>query len=625
MKALNENVSIKRYVFGLSVAISLLCGFTFLLTSCNQEEGLSNRSGEEFPQTGEMVTVDFSVSEVEFGESEAVTTRSALSNELETKVIPIADDLYLYATLKEEPAPVKLRALIPLSTGTTVRIVAYTGSPFVYHSHADYTVGGAGGLTKTSLNEFKVPAGNCRFVAYSYNETTAMPGYSATTAAIGDKDILWGDAVVAISGSTSIQIKMKHLQSEITVSAQTDLYTTPVQVLTSVNAAISCYDATLTVSNGVLNPPSSLIQRSLSLVSLNQQVMNGKTLAFNDEKNPITLIINGFNVDGVTYNGPWVLNYLDTMKACKSYHLMVNLRREPPGGSAARITWDAVNSKYAITYDPRDGGLFFKRGSVVSIYTDNDGGSTGRLLTLPIPSPVPAVDLNFVSSRDIVWSPINIPSGSSWSAIPYEPSVLLSPVVHINDVYHTIANVKVGKGDPCRLVGLDLNKIATTPAGSLAYADIDNGIWRLPTYQENLYFMGASLTSNYTVDNFAVTPPGDWWWNKNQVNSISFGVAGIEFPERGKGGVTKFLPAVGFRNGTISSRETTGRYWTSVHSCDLAFELNTIHAYISATGLNDLGTSIRCVHQSMFSVSLGTWTNGGQLGGGANYEGDIHL
>ncbi|MDR1671713.1 MAG: hypothetical protein LBR57_04260, partial [Alistipes sp.] len=50
--------------------------------------------------------------------------------------------------------------------------------------------------------------------------------------------------------------------------------------------------------------------------------------------------------------------------------------------------------------------------------------------------------------------------------------------------YHNSTNVPLGKGDPCRLVGLT---VAQIKAGS-----IDSGQYRLPTRAENQAFVGST-------------------------------------------------------------------------------------------------------------------------------------
>ena len=221
----------------------------------------------------------------------------------------------------------------------------------------------------------------------------------------------------------------------------------------------------------------------------------------------------------------------------------------PPSGSAARITWEPASAtypagRYIITYDPRDAGLYFKFGSVVAIYSD--GGGKNKDLTPPAASGT----VPFNAANDLPWNFVN---ATNWATVPYA-----NPTVDITANYH-LANVASGRGDPCRLVGLDLATIQSN-LSSLTYSMVDNGIWRLPTYAENGLFTGTGWAAPYTLH----------WWSENQPGNISYGVAGGEFPERNLGGMLKFLPAAGVRNGGPTDEGeagyygTQGSYWSSV-------------------------------------------------------------
>jgi len=198
-------------------------------------------------------------------------------------------------------------------------------------------------------------------------------------------------------------------------------------------------------------------------------------------------------------------------------------RLDPPeittGGSAGRITWDPINNKYAITYDPRDGGLLFKYGSTVGIFSAHE--QVANLATSP-----PDDDFH---PTDMAWTPVG-PSVTynSIDDVPYcKGNNGMQP--------HTAANVKLGLGDPCRLIGLDLDKIQNNPAGSLSLQDIDNGIWVTPTEVDNEAFVGRGPGEHNTSEH---------WWSKNEPGNISGGIPGAEFPAKGVGGPFRFLPAV---------------------------------------------------------------------------------
>lgn len=183
-----------------------------------------------------------------------------------------------------------------------------------------------------------------------------------------------------------------------------------------------------------------------------------------------------------------------------------------PDALNARITWK--DGRYALTTDPSDAGLYFKFGSVVGIFS-----ASGALQTLP------ATSSDAFSESDVAWTPLSGPR--TWASIPNYtaddyPMIVSAPS------YHNVTNVRLGKGDPCRLVGLDLAAVA---AGG---TDIDNGLWRLPTVAEN--------------EALAATAS---WAQVTDINGVSVGDI--------------FLPASGRRldNGKLSAQGATGYYWAS--------------------------------------------------------------
>jgi len=205
-----------------------------------------------------------------------------------------------------------------------------------------------------------------------------------------------------------------------------------------------------------------------------------------------------------------------------------------------RLTWDIANSRYILTGDPRDAGLYFRFGSVVGIFS-------GHGVNLTLPQQAGATDA--FHAVDIAWSPVAISFGGTnadnWENVPY---VSAHPTV-INTAFHTVSNVKAGLGDPCRLIGLDLADIISNPNPV-----IDNGMWRLPT--------------NGELDIFHLSSPTGSWWAAN-LNPF-FGIAGAEFPQTGASGAGRFLPANGIRgwvagtapsDGNAGFSGSQGRYW----------------------------------------------------------------
>jgi hypothetical protein len=232
--------------------------------------------------------------------------------------------------------------------------------------------------------------------------------------------------------------------------------------------------------------------------------------------------------------------------------------------SNGRITWDTTahggHGGYALTTDPTDAGLYFLFGSVAGIFS----GIGGANQILPGRS-----DFMF-DTENVAWSPVDV---SVWSDIP----VYDDYPAEVDAAYHTAANVKAGKGDPCRLVGLDLAAIkdAADTDAPLTPAQIDNGIWRLPTNSEN-----EAFTVSYT------------WKTLDGVN-------GMGFP-----GEDTFLPAAGFRsrliNGWVESLDSQGFYWSSTaYSDSNGYYILLISSAVYPPGNAPYasGISVRCVRQ----------------------------
>jgi hypothetical protein len=211
-----------------------------------------------------------------------------------------------------------------------------------------------------------------------------------------------------------------------------------------------------------------------------------------------------------------------------------------------RITWK--NGRYALTNEPTDGGLFFKFGSVVGVYTD-----AGVIANHSAPL---VSRYDGYHEVDLVWDPTGKVAGegkTGWETIPSytkddHPNTITPSNPDVVTGYHTVENIKAGKGDPCRLVGLDLDKIKKTDASKLSTDDIDNKKWRLPTPFEQRIFSGRDVDGAYT----------EHWTTLK-------GVAGGMFPQKNTGDEKTFLPALGYRgnyNGAITSLGI-GFYWSS--------------------------------------------------------------
>ena len=142
MKRRRKEWTTSYYIAYRSIIILMLSGLPFLLASCT--DGLIN--SQKTPYSGPKVAVQFSFGGVVDKGNEVVTRSGSSVSEEETVVIPLADDLYMYATLEVDQTVKTRAATSDLEPGTRVRIVAYLNGD-TYHTHADYTVSNSQELT----------------------------------------------------------------------------------------------------------------------------------------------------------------------------------------------------------------------------------------------------------------------------------------------------------------------------------------------------------------------------------------------------------------------------------------------------------------------------------------------
>ena len=159
----------------------------------------------------------------------------------------------------------------------------------------------------------------------------------------------------------------------------------------------------------------------------------------------------------------------------------------------------------------------------------------------------------------VVYNPTDDTYGS-YSNIPYS---LKNPITHNND------SVAIGKGDPCRLVGLTVEQIKS--------GTIDNGKWRLPTYEE------------CDNDNKVVLPVGEWGdVNGQKGKYISFAsYASMFYPALGLLYLNGSFSGVNSVQGYYMVNANEGRHNMILKAAEGGYELrddNVQH-----------GVSVRCV------------------------------
>ena len=622
MKALfkygEERVNVKRWInqshqsrkspklqfrHAMYVGLLLLCGCMFLFASCEREEDVSsgNNNGPVL-LTGDSVTVNFTVSEMKYGKDEVyVRSADAPSGKLksETKVFPLSEDLDMHLTLAADEPPVELRALVPLDEHAKVRIVAYTGLSYDINSgYADYEIDAVGNLVPLGAPMTLPTLDDCKFVAYSYHDSLSFDAFADTTANITARDVLWGTTTRTIGGdSATIHITMYHLFAQVKLEAV--LGPGAGSLIDGItNARVSTFDPMLVVRTGdlILDPATTLMGTELFTFasSGSAAIWSSDSLTVFMDGETASVEIYSVEIDGTVYTGPFFADYLGVpIDPGTSYTLRVRFLKRLSGSGAPRITWEPPGSaypagRYVITTDPTDAGLYFKYGSVTGIFS---GAGTTQTLTPPVPS-VSA----FSSATDIAWSPGGLTvTNPMWLGVPYA-----SFGDTINYAYHSAANVKSGLGDPCRLVGLDLDYIKNTMTNTEPDRNrYDNHAWRLPTAAELQSF--ADPPSNYSA-----------WTQVSDINGRYF-----MYPTDNN---FYFYPAAGYRdtyNGAVygqNEANRSGDYWSntpfSTPSQGYSLNFDDTQVYVPYTSSShswyamDHGFPVRCIQDPFYHISV---------------------
>lgn len=214
-------------------------------------------------------------------------------------------------------------------------------------------------------------------------------------------------------------------------------------------------------------------------------------------------------------------------------------------GAAPRIfvVGNGDKAKLMLTISPKNYGAYFQYGSIIAWSSNGD---------------TPVQEFN----------PTNLPT--SWMDDWYAGGEF--PV-------HNVTNLKVGKGDPCRLVGYTVYDIKKALASGVA---LDNKTWRMPTENENVAYV--KVYSGWTVRD---------------------GIIGRYFCPNS---IREFLPAAGFRQkfgGKLEYRGYFGGYMSTSPFVDTAFSANeNSYLLIDSKGImpkypssHATGLSVRCVRQ----------------------------
>ena len=557
-KATKKGLTMWQYMCYMCAILLMVCGITFLLSSCT-EEIISNIDKPK--GSGKMVEVNFAMNNSSNGAPETVTTRNARDMQPETVEAPLGDNLFMYATLAVDSA-IKLRAgTEPIPFGRTFRIVAYKHGT-TYNGHADYKVSDYS--DNFSSGSLQVEEGGFyKFVAFSYNAETIPEHQEVMPTTHSAQDLLWGEsALMQVNASTTVDIMIHHKFSQVKILVTTednDPGNRP--KINGIYADLSpLYNVAMTVQDGTF---ASLSDHLHAFTSWNDMgsttVSTDEYSIFTNRANELVVSITNLQLEG--YENPFTnlqAKFKKVMEPGVSYVLKVSFKKGAIW-AGSNIYWDGNK----LTFDPAEDrsrehyqGVLFKWGSLMGIQPCRSNGSSAFANTT-------------------VYKPVITGSNlSSWTTDTYSDWTEV-PVMNVTESIYLGRDNKFVSGfgydyysslwgDICQFLG----EVGAAPKGyrlptsnefgtTTAYWDGNNpgpvaGGWtRVGTDQDFLLDL-VNSSGSFPEDNNARA--GRWVNVADQV--------------RGPSGATyqgAFFPTSGWRdsNGVLGYVGTYGYYWSS--------------------------------------------------------------
>jgi len=212
---------------------------------------------------------------------------------------------------------------------------------------------------------------------------------------------------------------------------------------------------------------------------------------------------------------------------------------------------------------PKANMAYIKFGSVVAFDFRGSSWTTGNI--------------RFNPTNSSYTNYVDVPRYNDGTAIDWSPGGITN-VSNAN--YHNGGNVKKGKGDICKLVGLTTAQIKTMSETEIA--NYSSG-FRLPTQSEVLSYAGGNTFYSITQTSFN--------WSGTTVNGVNYPLSGSN--------PSIFLPVTGGYNNAGAAQTTTyGYYWTSTPSSSsnanqIFFDIGNL--YLNSTSVQSYGDAVRCV------------------------------
>jgi hypothetical protein len=214
MKINNREMPLFRYIIYLTATVGLLCGLTFLVSSCEKEVA----------GNGKKVAVYLSIGDEGYVND---ALRSHAAEKPEESIVFLNDNVYLSLTLEKDTADQysdALRAGTPgqaLDPGQKIRVAAYRNDAGTLESAVNYWNNNGTLVADPAGTQMLVEEGvSYTFAAYSYKSSTVYPpaGNTLNNVSSTDYDLLWNSVSKSLSSTNlAVSINMKHQFAQVKV------------------------------------------------------------------------------------------------------------------------------------------------------------------------------------------------------------------------------------------------------------------------------------------------------------------------------------------------------------------------------------------------------------------------
>ncbi|MDR1526966.1 MAG: hypothetical protein LBS46_04750 [Dysgonamonadaceae bacterium] len=581
----------KQTVFYASI---LLVSLHLVLGSCEKE----------WPEagSGEKIPVRFLLQQASYGGGESLTRSSASgTGEEASSIVPLGDNLYLYASLEVVP-PEPTRAPLTFNSSAQIIVAAYEGSSTTATASAVYEVNGSAFIPYNSGPELKVDPGTYTFVAYSYNSSSPLTHSTSETVSLSpanedDGDFLWGTTTASVSaGNNAITITMTRRLSKASVRVTTPSSSYPITAISGITIGPG-HSVDMQLSDGSFTSTASTIPQPVSnYTGLTTNTVNtDPRIVCTNGSTTTTVTIGSITINSKTYTDLTTV-FNKQLESNKSYILRVDIRLGI-AWAGSNVYWDGTKltfKPYGYVGDENNyQGVFFKWGSLVGISPSKGNNanwdtdtSTGTATYVP----------SYTNPLNHSWSIVN---GGNWSNILSLYGMDIQSNTGFGaDFFESYSDYANRKGDICRY---------------LSHIDAVSGDYRMPTYNELRYGMikGTSeSTITYDIFNWQSSMPtingyftriGDWIDITTATNATGqyILVSGVNYS-----GYATF-PASGYRFFNIGNLGGTGSYcayWSSSVSSGTMYANDINCPYDGLFGVydyhhRDYGLSVRCVRE----------------------------